>query len=121
MCLFSVTGRLKAEKDIPCVKALGYVNGCFVTPIEYRRVPYLVLSGRRLFRARGKRDVKRNQLWEVVSGGYIHVYRREDNVQSSFKSGCLLFDCIIPKGTEYYESNDGTMYAARKIRFVRKE
>lgn len=123
MCLVSKNNKpLIAEDDIVCYKMLVRGNGFFCkwkTPIIGMRVRNGVLSGRRLMKACGERKIigtrlNDNSIEYEVSGGFIHTYR-----VSYYKcAGLYMFECVIPKGEEYYKSYDGTEYASRSIRFV---
>lgn len=121
MCLNSKTDKpCIAEEDITCYKVLDRCDGFFCkckTPFRGVRVRNAVLTGRRLMKARGKREISNNifNLYQV-NGGYIHTYK--DFPFSYHDIGCFLFECVIPKGEAYFESYDGREYASRSIRFV---
>jgi len=126
MCLFSKEKEMVATCDIPCVKVLVEIDGKRYTPIYDKHVPCFVLWGLLPFSACGEKEVEQGSDGVFVKGGYIHVF---DLLKSSSSSlTCWWFamhkleyyECVIPKGTHYWVSSDGSEYAARKIRFVRK-
>ena len=119
MCLYSTTGKKYAERDIVCYKALGYKNGVYYTPCQFKIVKDAVLAGRRLLRGGLFRKKETIDDITVISGGYIHVATNLEWLRFHFQ-GCRHFKCIIPKGTEYWVSKGGDEMAARKIRFVER-
>lgn len=123
MCLYSKTDKpCIAEEDIICYKMLDRCHGLFCkckTPFRGVRVRNAVLTGRRLMKARGRREIIGLHLnvdvkQYAVAGGYIHTYKHVP----PFIIGYIVFKCVIPKGEEYFESGDGREYASRSIKFV---
>ena len=82
------------------------------------KVRNAVLTGRRLMKARGGREIISCLYQHVVKGGYIHTYKHVPPFY--YNIGDFVFECVIPKGEEYFESDDGREYASRSIRFVRQ-
>lgn len=122
MCLLSKTDKpCIAEEDIICYKALDRCNGFFCkckTPFRGVRVRNAVLTGRRLMKARGNREIIYDDFERYeVYGGYIHTYKYVPVFY--YNIGYFVFECVIPKGEEYFKSGDGE-YASRSIRFVRQ-
>ena len=121
MCLYSTTGNKIAERDIVCYKVLSYWYGKYYTPIMRKRVKDAVLTGRRLFRGGLFRQKHKYTDYISIEGGYIHVYSTFMNCRwYGFCGERCCYKCIIPKGTEYWVSNDRKEFAARKIRFVKQ-
>jgi hypothetical protein len=121
MCLYSTTGKKIAEHDIVCYKVLAYWDGEYYTPVMYKKVKDVVLTGRRLFRG-GLFNQKHKYTNSIsIEGGYVHVYSTIMNCRCHWFCGaCRYYKCIIPKGTEYWVSSDGKEFAAKKIRFVKQ-
>lgn len=114
-----------AHVDIPCVKVLVRKFGIHYTPYYLKRVFRIVLCGIFPMRARGKGDVVYGTASKFVNGGFVHVYASmADCIHWEwlrYDGGMIEFyDCVIPKGTRYWMSDDGFQYATKKIRFVRK-
>ena len=125
MCLISVEGEKIANVDIPCVKVLVRRDGEVYTPCFPKRVSRIVLCGIFPMRAKGEERVVHGTYSAYVTGGFVHVYAsRADCIHWEWlwhDGGMIEFyDCVIPKGTRYWMSDDGSQYAAKKIRFVRK-
>lgn len=126
MCLFSKEKEMIATCDIPCVKVLMESDGKRYTPFYDKRVPRIVLWGFLPFRARGEKEVKQGRNGVFVKKGYIHVFDSLNASLSAIANWLFIgdkfehYECVIPKGTHYWVSCDGSMYAAKKIKFVRK-
>ena len=121
MCLISITGKKIAERNIACYKVLYYWNGKYYTPVMHKKVKDAVISGRRLYRARGIfRRVYKSLVFpyfNVVDRGWIHTYTTILNFFHGDNG--VWFECVIPKGTKYWKSKFGNEYASRHIRFVK--
>lgn len=138
MCLITTKSRMVAENDITCYKIMEYSERekKWYTPIKGVHVSDVVITGSRLMEARGFGFVKRLACFDidgeryikmVVGKGYIHSF---SGVPSAFKPSYYgiggneysthLFECVIPAGTVYWESEDMCEYAAKEIRFVKK-
>jgi len=125
MCLVSKDSKKKAICDIVCYKVVCHSVklDIYWTPCRLVSIPYDVISGKRVFWGSGKRDIVFCPPMYSVGGGYIHVYKElpkhtvHVNARNTEK---LVYECIIKKGTEYWESFDGQELCARKIRFVKQ-
>lgn len=131
MCLVSKDGKKKASCDIVCYKVVchGKFSGHWWAPKTLVSIPNDVISGNRVYWAYGEPNVVFcSNLMYRVGCGYIHVYKEladiclrtfhcNSNLRYSEKQ---VYECIIKKGTEYWESFDGSELCARKIRFVRR-
>lgn len=115
-------------EDIVCYKLIEKKRSLFgwkwITPHQGFRVSKSVVSGKRLFRARGRRIYYRYNLANIIGGGYIHTFSNNKYAKGVYESipfaGYHLFECVIPMGTEYYVSDTEQEYASRSIRFVRQ-
>ena len=126
MCLTSESKKpLIAKYDIVCYKMMCNRKWIFgrkwETPVQGMRVRNAVMRGRCLMKARGKRQIFERRINDNfirydVYGGYIHTYCGPQH-QSV---GENMFECVIPKGEEYYKSYDGYEYASRSIRFIKR-
>lgn len=123
MCLLTLQDKpFVAEKDIVCYKRLVLnKSDRFVTPVIGRNIQDAVISGRRLYKARGifMRSHKSSYFpyLNVVDKGWIHTFTTSPTFFNEEKG--VWFECVIPKGTKFWKSNDGEEYASRSIRFVK--
>lgn len=128
MCLLSPQGKLKkAEKDIPCLKVIRYGDGRGLG--SYRAyfqtgcaIPESVVSGERPYVAEGEAHPSGQWSGFVWNGGLIHTYTTDYNNGASWLAGLntLIFEAVIPKGTEYVEGTDmmyHPCYASKQIVF----
>ena len=74
------------------------------------------MNGRRLYKARGKEEVKYDYYFQV-GGGFVHSYAK---FQACLSVRYVVWECLIPAGTRYWVSDDGTEYASKSLRFVRR-
>lgn len=130
MCLY--TNRWKpliAKEDIICYKILVKTKNPFVyrTPVirtKVIKIPFF----KRTFKAKGNRRITfvalsnyiDTGLYEV-SEGFIHTYKEIKSAKHQinynlYEDECVIFKCIIPKGTCYYESDNE--YASEKIEIL---
>lgn len=119
-----------SDKDIVCFKMLLLKNGDyyltgthFLTPWRWLEVPSECVEGKKDFTPLdAETDIYYSDLqntWKVA-GGAIHTY--VDKYDTERHSRGVLFECVIPAGTPYYEGIDShghRGYASRKIRFVK--
>lgn len=123
MCLVTFQNKpFVAEKDIVCYKRVvinKYSN--FVSPVIKRKIPDAVMSGKRLYRARGlfrHAYIHPAFPWvSIVDKGWIHTYANEPYFFEN--KNMVWFECVIPNGTKYWKSEDGHEYASSYIRFVK--
>jgi hypothetical protein len=136
MCLNTYQTRPKVAKtSITCWKALrAYQDG----PTKYTlrtRPNYKIVSttdfrlGPQYF-GKGKTEYKFGQLKRVVrmertgrdvNKGF-HSYRNKGDALSKLPSDCIVVECVIPKGSLYYEgTNNGQSlgYCSNKIIVVK--
>lgn len=125
MCLISLSDIPKvADRNIVCYKFL-YKIGPFkyITPVRGTTL-WKFPSIKKTFVAEGVRDIGVDHIQQkyVVGGGFIHTFAKRSDIYSRRSPyDVVLFQCIIPKGTEYFESEDGSEYASSKIVILRKE
>ena len=128
MCLLSDTDIPKiAQEDIVCYKVLIKVSGIkalfgkgYLTPWCDTKV-----RPKGLFKAKGGKSILRNCFKPGtydVGRGFIHTYTGLDGsrIPKNLIGGHRMFECIIPKGTEYFVSIDGEEYASDCIIFKRE-
>jgi len=114
-----------SKVDIPCVKVLVRKGVVHYTPCIGERVCRIVLCGLFPMAATGEEDVVYSENSRFVNCGFVHVYASlSDCIDWSWRyhdGGSIEFyECVIPAGVRYWESDDGSMYAAKKIKFVKK-
>lgn len=131
MCLYSKNKEpFIAKEDIVCYKILvkTKIPCVYKTPIirtKVIKIPFF----KKLFKAEGSQRVIFSFLSSVagmyeVSGGFIHTYKEIEhakfyvNGEWFYEDECVIFKCIIPKGTHYYESE--TEYASEGIKILGK-
>ena len=125
MCLLSREKEKVAESDISVVKVLrrDKILEKWFTPVQMAEVPDSVVNGNKDMVAEGDEEIRINHLDAsyYVYGGFVHSYAGdiEANLLQRAKSSCY-FRCVIPKGTRYWVSYDGTAYASKSLRFVKE-
>lgn len=102
----------KAKKDIICYKHLVCLyddseQTTFYTPIMYTEVDI-----NKPLKAEGSSFTLSDG--HIKGEGYIHVYANAPHILSP-----MVFKCIIPKGTYYHESFDGSTFCAKQIIFLK--
>ena len=124
MCLRAVVGKQIADKDIYCFKVL---IKCFAKNIEWQtpcqgtQISDNVLKGKEFFEATGTEEKwSPSEFFTNVSRGFIHAFT-DINMAEDFASYWhgSVFECYIPKGTEYYIGMDDDI-CAKKIKFTKK-
>lgn len=132
MCLYSISNKAKkSKKDIVCYKILCRIKyeENFRTPFRGTKISDEIINGKIDFIADGEKNIVRDSFsfkYYVVDSGFIHTYTDlemafivEANLQQ-YQSFYYfnVFECIIPKNTEYFEGERD--YASEKIKFVRQ-
>lgn len=134
MCLYSKDLIPKiAEEDITCYKILEEcpLEDCpYKTPYMEELIKREIIYGIYNFVGLGDRKAKTNGEYVYIGKGYIHTYKFSVNADSMreglsfvFDNICHIFECIIPKGTKYYEGRDSLnfmSYASEQIKFIKK-
>ena len=126
MSLISYTNKpLIAQEDIVCYKMLVrkkcFIFSIYRTPFAYTIVfPFLLKRFNIPFKARGKEEIRKSYLCirYVIEKGFIHTYTNSGLIPSL--DGIEIFECVIPKGTEYFACILGKAYASKKIKFIKK-
>lgn len=115
----------KAKKDIVCYKVLKERKGKLCTPYAFYEVSPQVVKGELPMigeRSNILKFFRRIFHSNIIGEGYIHTFRLLIYAQSdargmtSFMTKPVIFKCIIPKGTYYYQG-DGGDYASEHIIF----
>ena len=122
MCIICREPFKVASKDIVCWKQLwkSSLFGFVYTPVMKRLVFPWVLSGKVPYRARGSEEYEVLDDYKYfVGGGFVYSYAKIESVFSDDGVN-VAYKCVIPKGTWYWVSEDGSMYASECLRFVEK-
>ena len=146
MCLITKTRTPKrAKKDIICYKVLRtytYSDGTeeIDTPYQFATIPKDVINGEKPFIAKtDEGDTVTEKRFERCAGYYdsfsavngcaIHTFATKIDAQAEvgslktyFGAKCIIYKCIIPKDTLYYEGDfEGKKsFASHKIVFKKK-
>lgn len=146
MCLYSKKKLPKVSKqDVVCYKVLKkvYVEDYNLseirTPYENFPIGNNTINGKIEFCATGKKTVSdlSTELYGYkyeVSRGYIHTCKTKKDAQSIVEqlrwfildSNILVYKCVIPAGTRYFEGATNPEkantrgYASEQIRFVKE-
>lgn len=132
MCLISNTNIPKiAQEDIVCYKVLikpsilkSLFGKGYVTPWYDKKV-----KPKGLFKAEGMKEIIRDYYASIhptklycIGGGFIHTYTNLNAIGITGPDFVRqrVFECIIPKGTEYFISIDDQEYASDCIIFKRE-
>lgn len=134
-----------ADKDIRCMKVLEVDEYGYRTPYRYKRLHQDVVSGKEDFTANrnipGDYDyydyesfLVSGHIYAEVGAGAVHTYAYTEESDKAIRSevmflrqmycprATVVFECVIPKGTEYMEGTyEGKKcYGSKSIRFVRE-
>lgn len=111
---------LVAKEDIICYKKLLQIGKNYETPCTYTQIPIECIRDKVPFKAEILSKFK--FIWKHVLGfsnsvedGFIHAFQRDNG----FRGGYTTFECIIPKGTEYFIGRGGHI-ASKEIIFLEK-
>ena len=110
-----------ADEDITCYKALiklSCEDDAYITPIKGYPVSNDIVNHKGLMKPSKLSKVEKDSYYTYVGEGYIHTYANAVDAATFTDSNCDIFECVIPKGTEYWADRNGYELAARKIRFV---
>jgi hypothetical protein len=110
---------LVAGSDITCYKKLSQIGNTYITPCTYIQVPRECIRDKVPFKAEILSKFK--FIWRHILGfsnsvedGFIHAFQRDDG-----KRGYATFECIIPKGTEYFIGRNDHI-ASKEIIFLKQ-
>lgn len=126
MCLFKNKAYhphnrpLIAKDDIICYKKVQQVGKhAYITPCTNAEIPIECIRDKVPFKAEILSKFK--FIWRHVFGfsnlvedGFIHAFQRDN-----WKRGYATFECIIPKGTEYFIGIDNHI-ASKEIIFLKQ-
>lgn len=130
MCLFSnEVFPKRAKEDIICYKSIQPRENFYFTPSTWTKINkteksiigYEMKSGLfefiytmvRIYMLRLFQRIE----YVSITRGFIHTYK----VSIKYDEYCHLYECIIPKGSLYYEEEeDNGCYASRSIIFRNK-
>jgi hypothetical protein len=127
MCLYSRKKEpLITDRDITCYKVVSIRDGKYYTPCVRRRINKRYIIGRDLYCAHGK-PVDDGSYYNIegirifaIGKGFIHTYGTVDVAFSKMGLNREVYECIIPKGAEYYKDYETCELASTAIRFVRR-
>ena len=138
-----------ANKDIVCYKVLSRVTNPFYvddentpeepinhyyTPWMWTPVPQEVIDGKAPLMPVDKRPsfeiyqshmLSEDKPHYYCAGGGIHTFKQLGSAKRYSGTGNVIFECIIPKGTEYVEGTTAmrlkhAAYVSRGIRIIRE-
>ena len=127
MCLYTKKRNPRiANRDITCYKVVYVRGGKYYAPCVRSRIAKRYIIGRCLYYAHGKPvvdggyyDIEGVRLF-AIGKGFIHTYGRIDVAFSQKRLNREVYECIIPKGSEYYKDYASYELASTAIRFVRR-
>lgn len=114
MCLRSLYGTKIAQEDIICYKYLTFLGDKFLTPYYRKDVTNSVISGEIWNDTETPITDKVLNKFINFSIGYIHSLVYSMLAPPEY----YVFECIIPKGTEYAEGIDNDL-CSKSIKFVK--
>lgn len=123
MCLYTKEREPRiADRDITCYNIVSVRGGKYYTPIVGRRIAKRYINGKRLYFAHGKSSIRPFGPFTFFSigKGFIHTY---GIVEEAFRNRGIneqVYECIIPKGAEYFKDFETSELASKVILFVRK-
>lgn len=128
MCLYTKNREpFLAKEDIVCYKVLikTKIPCVYKTPVTRTRFTKFPLI-KKNFKAEGDRKVVKIPLsvgiYFEISIGFIHTHKNVESIKCWINSmlvcgdNYVIFKCIIPKGTYYYENE--TEYASERIEIL---
>lgn len=143
MCLITKTSVCSVAKNgIKCYKVVLWHDGKFTTPHQKTQIQKIVVDGKMPFFADGEKgiegidyspdDTNASPNKYAIGNGFIHTYKSLTSawllithIQFIMHAEyvCRIFECEIPKGTKYYEGEDGfheAAFASEKINFIKE-
>lgn len=114
----------KADKDMVVYKIMrrelmfGGLITLYTTPVIGMLVPFLFKG--RVVRAKGSLEMAQYRKTDWIGRGVIHVLTSSAAERCTPCPGCVIFECVIPKGTEYIEDMYGDEIGAKKIKFIKQ-
>lgn len=130
MCTYTNQRKqLTAKTNKIVYKVIVFRNSQAFTPYTETPIPYETLNGQKPFKAEGKVQKQPDFFGFSIEGGMIHTYALASDAWNIVpfmpkKWGQpAVYECIIPKGTKYYEGCEiqkTHSYASKQIRFVKR-
>jgi hypothetical protein len=123
MCLITKQTEAKiADKDIKCYKVVERCGVGYKTPWRNTYVDYETSKGKKFFEALTPETFEEGLIpgERSITGGFVHCYTDLGLAIACSKllGNGTCFECIIPKGTPYF--NGTTLdICAKKIKFVK--
>lgn len=139
MCLsIKYSGKI-AKHNITCYKVLLCRDNIVETPAMRAMVPAACLAGEKPYTPEfipSEDDLKQDIVCGIIGEGFIHTFifrliarltcdliKKRDKEYYYEQEVPMIWKCIIPKGTYYFEGHDDTghqCYASRKIIFKKR-
>ena len=131
MCLIATNKKPKKSKEnVVCYKILDKIGDTYKTPWQRCLITNEMLNGEESF----KPDADEiPNVGTRKSGGYIHSVNGYEEAQrlldtlkrmfSDLIKNPVIFECVIPKDTEYFEGFDNNYYsgfASNELKFVKE-
>lgn len=116
MCLITSNNKRIADRDISVYKVAKPNSNKITTPVFGKTISIGV-------RTKDDKvcDVEFDGTFYTVKGGYFHSYENKNDAIRDWghdidkKKTHKVFECVIPKGSEYYYSEVGCLYASNEI------
>ena len=128
MCLYSIERTpYIADGDITCYKVVSVRGRKYYAPVVGRRIAKRYIIGRCLYYAHGESEIK--ELCDIhghildfymIRKGFIHTYGKVEEAFRNCGINKQVYECIIPKGAEYFKDVERSELASKVSRFVRK-
>lgn len=110
MCLLTGIKKLVAKEDIICYKVLkNNSNGTYVTPCRDTKAELnkeIIADNC---------SIEYNERYNSVGGGFIHALLIVEDKHGGFGSDCIVFEAVIPAGTEFFVTESFDRICARKM------
>lgn len=132
MCLITFENSKIAEEDIICYKILVKRGDTYITPFAEMDITNYVVNNK-VWNDSAPEDIKTQILLDVpprkyyvIGEGFIHTYKHRyvyiaDLLKQYFpEDEIVVFKCIIPAGTVYFEGNDDD-YCSKSLKFIKNE
>ena len=114
MCLNAKGNYKIAKEDILCYKVLSEnYYGELHSPFTLFKIKTDVVMT-----AEGKTEIEKFRDVKRISRGYFHTFKvRKTAVEYSFLNSKSVYECVIPKGTKYWEGKfcNTLGYASKKL------
>lgn len=127
MCLVSKKGTpIKCRVNLKCYKVFRVEYGLereqdrFYGAFTKKELPKYGVITDYVYSAEGNKKLYTDSYWGgyVIDDGYIHTFRNLEDAKRGFTyhyfnspGAYVIYECIIPKGTEYFRGRTGYLHA----------